>query len=145
MKSGSLFPAPAFQRVAGVDEAGRGPLAGPVSVAAVILDPQRPIVGLDDSKKLSEARREALFPIIIERALAWRVEFVEPREIDAHCRPDEHGAALLRNAATRLNLSARAYHRVLRVARSIADLAGSEAVLSTHIAEAIQYRRLTKD
>lgn len=69
-------------RVAGVDEAGRGPLAGPVSVAAVILDPARPIAGLDDSKKLTEARREALFPLIVERALAWRIEFVEADEID---------------------------------------------------------------
>ena len=47
-------------RIAGVDEAGRGPLAGPVTVAAVILDPERPIDGLDDSKKLTEAQREAL-------------------------------------------------------------------------------------
>lgn len=70
------------QRLAGVDEAGRGPLAGPVSVAAVILDPLRPIEGLDDSKKLSEARREALYPLIVERALAWRIEFVEADEID---------------------------------------------------------------
>lgn len=70
------------QRVAGVDEAGRGPLAGPVSVAAVILDPRRPIEGLNDSKKLSEARREALYPLIVERALAWRIEFVEADEID---------------------------------------------------------------
>ncbi|WP_211327717.1 ribonuclease HII [Solilutibacter pythonis] len=69
--------------VAGVDEAGRGPLAGPVAVAAVILDPMRPIAGLDDSKKLTEARREALAPLIRERALAWRVEFVEAAEIDA--------------------------------------------------------------
>lgn len=68
--------------VAGVDEAGRGPLAGPVSVAAVILDPSRPIEGLDDSKKLGEARREALYPLIVERALAWRIEFVEVDEID---------------------------------------------------------------
>ena len=68
--------------VAGVDEAGRGPLAGPVSVAAVILDPLRPIEGLDDSKRLSERRREALYPLIIERALAWRIEFVEADEID---------------------------------------------------------------
>jgi ribonuclease HII len=69
-------------RIAGVDEAGRGPLAGPVSVAAVILDPQRPIEGLNDSKQLSEARREALYPLIVERALAWRIEFVECDEID---------------------------------------------------------------
>ena len=68
--------------VAGVDEAGRGPLAGPVSVAAVILHPSRPIHGLDDSKRLSERRREALYPLIIERALAWRIEFVEAGEID---------------------------------------------------------------
>jgi len=71
------------QRVAGVDEAGRGPLAGPVVVAAVILDPARPIAGLDDSKKLSEKRREALYPRIVERALAWRIEFVDCGEIDA--------------------------------------------------------------
>lgn len=70
-------------RIAGVDEAGRGPLAGPVTVAAVILDPARPIDGFDDSKKLSEAAREALFPRIVECALAWRIEFVEREEIDA--------------------------------------------------------------
>ncbi len=87
---GSLFedPLAAIARIrplliAGVDEAGRGPLAGPVSIAAVILDPKRPIAGLDDSKKLTEAAREALYPLIIERALAWRIEFVESDEIDA--------------------------------------------------------------
>ena len=68
--------------VAGVDEAGRGPLAGPLAVAAVILDPARPIAGLDDSKKLSAARREALYPLIIERALAYCVVLIEPDEID---------------------------------------------------------------
>ncbi len=68
--------------VCGVDEAGRGPLAGPVAVAAVILDPQRPIEGLGDSKKLSEARREALAPLIRERALAWHLEFVSAADID---------------------------------------------------------------
>jgi len=59
--------------VAGVDEAGRGPLAGPVVVAAVVLDPGISIPGLDDSKKLSEKRREELYPLIMERCLAWAV------------------------------------------------------------------------
>jgi len=73
---------PTVRLVAGVDEAGRGPLAGPVAVAAVILDTRRRIRGLYDSKQLSERKREALFPLIQERALAWRVEFVAPDEID---------------------------------------------------------------
>lgn len=68
--------------VAGVDEAGRGPLAGPVVVAAVVLNPLEPIDGLDDSKKLSEARRERLYPLIVERALAYCVVVIEPEEID---------------------------------------------------------------
>jgi ribonuclease HII len=68
--------------IAGVDEAGRGPLAGPLAVAAVILDPARPIAGLNDSKKLSEAKREALYPQIIEYALAYCVVLIEPHEID---------------------------------------------------------------
>ena len=69
--------------VAGIDEAGCGPLAGPVVVAAVILDPARPIDGLDDSKKLTGKRREALYPRIVECAIAWRIEFVRVDEIDA--------------------------------------------------------------
>lgn len=68
--------------IAGVDEAGRGPLAGPVLVAAVVLDPDRPIDGLDDSKRLNEKRREELFAVIIERSLAWAVVEIEPAEID---------------------------------------------------------------
>lgn len=67
---------------AGVDEAGRGPLAGPVVAAAVILHPERPIDGLDDSKKLNERKREALFPLIRERALAWSIIEIHPPEID---------------------------------------------------------------
>ncbi|RDZ29027.1 ribonuclease HII [Lysobacter silvisoli] len=71
------------QRIAGVDEAGRGPLAGPVVVAAVVLGPGRtPINGLGDSKQLSAERREALYARIVERALAWSVVFVEVEEID---------------------------------------------------------------
>ncbi|MBK9147338.1 MAG: ribonuclease HII [Flavobacteriales bacterium] len=68
---------------AGCDEAGRGCLAGPVVAAAVILPPRVRLPGLDDSKKLSEAAREALRPLIEERALAWAVAVVEPAEIDA--------------------------------------------------------------
>lgn len=70
------------ERVAGVDEAGRGPLAGPVVVAAVILDPSRPIGGLADSKKLSERQRNELFPLIRENALSWSVVSIDVQEID---------------------------------------------------------------
>lgn len=68
--------------ICGVDEAGRGPLAGPVSAAAVILDPAHPIPGLADSKKLSEKQRDRLAPVIREQALAWCVSYAEPHEID---------------------------------------------------------------
>jgi len=67
----------------GVDEAGRGPLAGPVVCAAVILDPRRPIAGLHDSKVLSEQAREELFPIIQRNCIAWNIVFVGREEIDA--------------------------------------------------------------
>lgn len=68
--------------ICGVDEAGRGPLAGPVSAAAVILDDANPIEGLADSKKLSEKQRGQLAATIRERALAWAVAFAEVEEID---------------------------------------------------------------
>ena len=68
--------------IAGVDEVGRGPLAGDVVAAAVILDPARPIEGLRDSKKLSESRREALAELIRQRATAWAVGRASVAEID---------------------------------------------------------------
>ena len=67
---------------AGVDEAGRGPLCGPVCVAACILDPENPIVGVNDSKKLSEKKREILFEEIKQKALAYRIVFISAQEID---------------------------------------------------------------
>ena len=70
-------------RLAGVDEAGRGPLAGPVVAAAVILDPGRPISGLRDSKKLSPQRRTQLAVLIRERAVAWAIAEAQVEEIDA--------------------------------------------------------------
>jgi ribonuclease HII len=68
--------------VAGVDEAGRGPLAGPVVAAAVILDERRPVDGLGDSKKLTAECREALAPLIQARAVAWAVAWADAAEID---------------------------------------------------------------
>jgi ribonuclease HII len=68
--------------VCGVDEAGRGPLAGPVYAAAVILDATRPIIGLADSKKLSEKRRDALAQEIRQHALAWAITSASVEEID---------------------------------------------------------------
>ncbi|HMT78818.1 MAG TPA: ribonuclease HII [Azonexus sp.] len=68
--------------VCGIDEAGRGPLAGAVVAAAVILDPLRPIPGLNDSKKLSEKKRDALAVLIRERAVAWAVASASVEEID---------------------------------------------------------------
>ncbi len=83
---GTRYCAPMFEfpaQVAGVDEAGRGPLAGPVVAAAVILDPERPISGLADSKKLTARRREALAGDIHERAVSWSVAWADAAEIDA--------------------------------------------------------------
>ena len=72
---------PAF---CGVDEAGRGPLAGPVYAAAVILDPDRPIAGINDSKKLSEKKREALFDVICTNAIAFSVASATVEEIEEY-------------------------------------------------------------
>ncbi|KWR91796.1 ribonuclease HII [Cupriavidus sp. IDO] len=78
-----LAPATAaVQRLCGVDEAGRGPLAGPVYAAAVVLDPARPIRGLDDSKVLTARKREELYDKICERALGWHISFATVEEID---------------------------------------------------------------
>ncbi len=76
------FVYPHTQLVAGVDEVGRGPLVGAVVTAAVILDPARPIAGLNDSKKLSEKRRLALYEEIKEKALSWSLGRAGPHEID---------------------------------------------------------------
>ena len=80
----SDFIYPIASLIAGVDEVGRGPLVGAVVTAAVILDPAKPIVGLADSKKLSEKRRLALYDEIKEKALSWSLGRAEPEEIDQH-------------------------------------------------------------
>jgi ribonuclease HII len=71
------------ERIAGVDEAGRGPLAGPLFCAAVILHPERPISGLRDSKQLTASARDALRLEIIDKALAYQIIEIQPAEIDA--------------------------------------------------------------
>ena len=90
-----------FEHVAGVDEVGRGCLAGPVVAAAVVLDPRRPVRGLRDSKLLSPAARERLYADVIARAAGWALAAVDPREID---RLDIHRASLqaMRNAVAAL-------------------------------------------
>lgn len=84
MKSTEMEPFvyPAASCIAGVDEVGRGPLVGAVVTAAVILDPLNPIIGLADSKKLSEKKRLALYDEIKEKALCWSLGRAEPEEID---------------------------------------------------------------
>lgn len=72
-----------FRCVCGVDEAGRGPLAGPVCAAAVILPPNMEIPGLNDSKKLSDKKRRELMPVIKESALAYGIAFADEKEIDS--------------------------------------------------------------
>lgn len=81
-----------YSLVCGVDEAGRGPLAGPVCAAAVILAPETEIPGLNDSKKLTEKKREALFPIIQEKAVSYGIAFASVDEIES---TDILSAALL--------------------------------------------------
>ncbi len=71
-----------IELICGIDEAGRGPLAGPVCAAAVILPPHLEIPGLDDSKKLSDKRRRELMPVIKEKAVAWGIGFASHGEID---------------------------------------------------------------
>lgn len=85
MKLATLFDYAGYadEVICGVDEAGRGPLAGPVFAAAVILDPDKPITGLRDSKKLSPARRDELALIIQRDALAWSIAQCSVAEIDA--------------------------------------------------------------
>jgi ribonuclease HII len=94
-----------YTAVAGVDEAGRGALFGPVFAAAVILDPARPIRGLDDSKQLSPDRREVLALRIRERALAWAVGAADAFEID-HCNILEASRRAMQRAIAQLTPAA---------------------------------------
>jgi magnesium chelatase family protein len=121
-----------------------GPLADRIDIKLEVPPPREaelvaPVAGEPSSaikSRVEKARRVQLERQGKPNAL------LGTRDIDRHCATDREGGELLRHALARLLLSARAYHRVLRVARSIADLAGATAIAAEHIAEAIQYRRL---
>jgi magnesium chelatase family protein len=128
----------------------RGKISGPL-LDRIDIQIEVPAVPQDDLLKQSDGESSEQIRERVEAARQRQLArqgkpnaLLSVTEIDTHCAPDVQGEALLRQAITRLNLSARAYHRVLKVARSIADLAGSAAIQTAHIAEAVQYRRLDK-
>lgn len=128
----------------------RSKISGPL-LDRIDIQIEVPAVPQDDLLKQADGEASAIIRARVEtarqRALARQGKpnaLLSVSEIDQWCAPDTQGEALLRQALTRLNLSARAYHRVLKVARSIADLAGSTNIQTTHIAEAVQYRRMDK-
>jgi magnesium chelatase family protein len=106
----------------------------------------------EDLVRHADGETSAAVAVRVERAFSAQLERqgkpnsqLSPNDIDRHCHPDNAGDQLLRTAMARLNWSARAYHRVLKVARTIADLAGAEHIGQPHVAEAVQYRRALKD
>ncbi len=125
----------------------RGKLSGPL-LDRIDLMLDVPAVEEADLSARGDGESSAEVRERVTRARALQIERqgkpnarLTPDEVDRHARPDEAGAQLLKQAMTRLSLTARAYHRVLKVARSIADLAGATQINSAHVAEAIHYRR----
>ncbi|GAB4165705.1 MAG: YifB family Mg chelatase-like AAA ATPase [Rhodocyclaceae bacterium] len=120
-----------------------GPLLDRIDICVEV-----PAVAEEDLERRSGEEPSAAVRERVEAARARQIArqghsnaALTPAEVDEHCTPDAAGARLLRQALSRLGLSARGYHRVLRLARSIADLAGAPQVASAHVAEAVQYRR----
>jgi len=125
----------------------RGKLSGPL-LDRIDLMIEVPAVTEAEISTRGEGERSAMVRaramVARERQLARQQKpnaHLTSDEIDLHCLPDCSGAALLKQAMTRLDLSARAYHRILKVARTIADLAHEDIIRGPHVAEAIQYRR----
>jgi len=128
----------------------RGKISGPF-LDRIDIQIEVPAVAQDDLLNKNDGETSAALQARVEIARQHQLArqdkanaLLSVTEIDALCAPDAQGAALLQQAISRLNLSARAYHRVLKVARTIADLAGSGNILASHIAEAVQYRRMDR-
>jgi magnesium chelatase family protein len=128
----------------------RGKISGPL-LDRIDIQIEVPAVPQEDLLKQSDGENSGVIQARVEAARQRQLArqgkpntLLSVTEIDSWCAPDAQGEALLRQAITRLNLSARAYHRVLKVARTIADLAASENIHTAHIAEAVQYRRMDR-
>jgi len=128
----------------------RGKISGPF-LDRIDIQIEVPAVAQDDLLNKNDGETSAALQARVEIARQHQLArqnksnaLLSVTEIDELCVPDAQGAALLQQAISRLNLSARAYHRVLKVARTIADLSGSGNILTPHIAEAVQYRRMDR-
>lgn len=127
----------------------RGKISGPL-LDRIDIQIEVPAVPQEDLLKQADGEHSAPIQARAEDARQRQLvrqgkpnALLSVTEIDAWCAPDTQGEALLRQAITHLDLSARAYHRILKVARTIADLAGCENILAVHVAEAVQYRRMS--
>lgn len=125
----------------------RGKLSGPL-LDRIDLNVEVPAVPAEALQKAADGESSASVRQRVSRAMSRQLQRqgkpnarLGTKEIDLHCQPDAAGASLLKQAANRLGLSARSFHRVQKVARTIADLAGVEQIGATHIAEAVQLRR----
>ncbi|GAB1233994.1 YifB family Mg chelatase-like AAA ATPase [Ferrigenium sp. UT5] len=126
----------------------RGKISGPL-LDRIDIQIEVPAVPQEDLLKQSDGESSSAIQVRVEAARQRQLARqgkpnaqLSVTEIDTWCAPDAQGEALLRQAITRLNLSARAYHRILKVARTIADLENANDIATRHIAEAIQYRRM---
>lgn len=129
----------------------QGRISGPL-LDRIDMQIQVGALAQDELMRQSTGEPSAAVAARVERAFATQLarqtkanNLLTTKDIDLHCKPDAAGEQLLRSAMTRLNWSARAYHRVLKVARTIADLAGADTIGQGHIAEAIQYRRALRE
>jgi magnesium chelatase family protein len=128
----------------------RRKISGPL-LDRIDIQIEMPAVPPEDLSRTSSGDSSTIIRERVEQARAKMITRqgkenarLTPREIDKYCAPDEKGATLLKQAISRLGLSARGYHRILKVARTIADLAGAPRLAPVHIAEAIQYRRFDR-